>query len=162
MFVDWSVLIISCSILLLFLELKVPVEYVKEPNFVSKPIHQTLGSVGSDLFSTAKYSLVPMKPTLVNCGLSIKIPIGYFGLVSGRSPLALKGIFAHVGIIDNDYRNCICVILLNLNAVPYNIEQGDRIGQLTLVKFVQAAFQEVLSINSDSLERIGGFGSTGR
>ena len=103
-----------------------------------------------------------MKPTLVNCGLSIKIPIGYFGLVSGRSSLAWKGIFAHVGIIDNDYRSCICVILLNLNAVPYNIEKGDRIGQLTLVKFVQAAFQEILSINSDSLERIGGFGSTGR
>ena len=147
--------------ILYFLEFKVPVEYVKEANFVSKPIYQTSGSVGSDLFSTAKYLLLPMKPTLVNCGLSVKIPRGYFGLISGRSSLALKGVIAHVGIIDNDYRACICVILLNINSDKYNIEIGDRIGQLTLVKFDQAAFQEVVSINAESVERIGGFGSTG-
>ena len=118
------------------------VEYVKEADFISEPIYQTDGSVGSDLFSTEKYSLFSMKPTLVNCGFSIKIPIGYFGLVSGRSSLALKGVLAHVGIIDDDYRNCVCIILMNLNADPYNIEIGDRIGQITLVKFVQAAFQK--------------------
>ena len=83
------------------------VEYVQEANFISAPIHQTNGSVGSDLFSTANYSLLSMKPSLVNCGFSVKIPIGYFGLVSGRSSLALKGFFAHVGIIDNDYRNYV-------------------------------------------------------
>ena len=138
------------------------VDYVKEANFISKPTHQTIGSVGSDLFSNAQYSLFPMKPSLVNCGLSIKIPIGYFGLVFGRSSLVLKGVFAHVGIIDNDYRKSICVILMNLNTDPYKIEIGDRIGQLTLVKFSQADFQEVLSIKSESLQRIGGFGSTGR
>ena len=131
-------------------------------NFVSKSIYQTSDSVGSDLFSTAKYLLLLMKPTLVNCGLSIKIPSGYFGLISGRSSLALKGVIAHVGIIDNDYRACICVILLNINSDKYNIEIGDRIGQLTLVKFDQAAFQGVVSINAESVERIGGFGSTGR
>ena len=103
-----------------------------------------------------------MKPTLVNCGFSIKISRRYFGLISGRSSLALKGIIAHVGIIDNDYRACICVILLNINSDSYKIEIGDRIGQLTFVKFDQAAFQEVASINAESVERIGDFGSTGR
>ena len=136
------------------------VDYVKEANFISKPTHQTIGSVGSDLFSNAQYSLFPMKPSLVNCGLSIKIPIGYFGLVFGRSFLVLKGVFAHVRIIDN--KKSIWVILMNLNTDPYKIEIGDRIGQLTLVKFSQADFQEVLSIKSESLQRIGGFGSTGR
>ena len=139
-----------------------PVEYVKEANFVSEPIYQTKGSVGSDLFSTAKYLLLPMKPTLVNCCFSIKIPRGYFGLVSGRSSMALKGIITHLGIIDNDYRACICVILLNINSDTYNIEIGDRVGQLTIVKFDQVVFQEVASINAESVERIGGFGSTGR
>ena len=148
--------------MLYFLEFKVPIEYVKEANFESKPTYQTSGSVGSDLFSTAKYLLSPMKPTLVNCGLSVKIPRGYFGLISGKSALALKGVIAHVGIIDNDYRACICVILLNMNSDKYNIEIGDRIGQLTLVKYYQAVFEEVISFNAESLERFGGFGSTGK
>ena len=139
-----------------------PVESVKEANFLSKPTYQTSGSVGSDLFSTAKYLLSPIKPTLVNCRLSVKIPRGYLGLISGRSSLALKGVIAHQGIIDNDYRGCICVILINMNFDRYNIEIGDRIGQLTLVKDDRADFKEVISFNAESLERVGGFGSTGK
>ena len=139
-----------------------PAEYVKEANFLSKPTYQTAGSVGSDLFSTAKYLFSPIKPTLVNCGFFVKIPRGYFGLISGRSSLALKGVLAHQCIIDNDYRGCICVILINMNYDRYNIEIGDRIGQLALVKYDQAAFEEVVSFNVESLERVGGFGSTGK
>ena len=133
MFITWSVLIISCSILIiLFLEFKVPIDFVKEANFVSTPTHS--GSVGNDLFLTKKYSLSQIRPTLVNCGLSVRIPEGYFGLISGRSSLALKGVIVHTGIIDNDYRGCVSVILINLNVHNYEIEIGDRIGQLTLVK----------------------------
>ena len=65
---------------MLFLEFKVPIEFVKDANFVSTPTHQTSGSVGSDLFSTQKYSLSPIRPTLISCGLCVKIPEGYFGL----------------------------------------------------------------------------------
>ena len=145
------------------LEFKVPIEFVKDANFVSTPTHQTSGSVGSDLFSTQKYSLSPIRPTLSNCGLCVKIPEGYFGLISGRPSLALKGVIVHLGIIDNDYRGCVCVILINLNFDNYNIEIGDRIGQLTLAKYDKAVFKEVLNFNTESLlERIGGFGSTGK
>ena len=85
-----------------------PIEFVKDANFVSRLTHQTTGSVGIDLFSTKNYSLSPIRPTLVNCGLSVNIPEGYFGLISGRSSLALKGVTAPVGIIDNDYKGCVC------------------------------------------------------
>ena len=103
-----------------------------------------------------------MRATLVSCGVSIEIPSRYFGLVSGRSSMALKGIFAHVGIIDNDYRKPIGVILINLTSDSYNIGKGDRIGQMTFLKFSQFAFQEVSNISSLPVERKGGFGSTGR
>ena len=139
-----------------------PIDFVKEANFVSTPTHQTSGSVGNDLFSTKKYSLSQIKPTLVNCGLSVRIPEGYFGLISGRSSLALKGVIAHTGIIDNDYRGCVCVILINFNVHNYEIKVGDRIGQLTLVKYDKVVFKEVLNFNFESLERVGGFGPTGK
>ena len=102
-----------------------------------------------------------MKATMVSCGLSIEIPSGYFGLVSGRSSMALKGIFTHVGIIDNGYRLPIAVILINLNANSYEIEKGDRIGQMSFLKFTQAAFKQVRNISSQFVERKSGFGSTG-
>ena len=140
-----------------------PIDFVKDANFVSPPTHRTSGSVGSDLFSTKNYSLSSIRPALINYGLSVKIPEGYFVLISGRSSLALKGVIAHLGIIDNDCRGCVCVILINLNFDNYNIEVGDRIGQLTLVKYDKAVFKEVLNFNSESLlERVGGFGSTGK
>ena len=147
---------------MLFLEFKMPIEFVKDANFLSTPTHQTSSSVGSDLFSTQKYSLSPIRPTLISCGLCVKIPEGYFGLISGRSSLALKGVIVHLGIIDNNYRGCVCVILINLNFDNY-IEIGDRIGQLTLAKYDKAVFKEVLNFNAESLlERASGFGSTGK
>ena len=135
--------------------------YAKESDFVSEPIYKTKGSVGSDLFSVSKHTVSPMKATVVSCGLSIKIPSGYFGLVSGRSSMALKGIFTHVGIIDNDYRLPIAVILINLTSDKYVIEKGYRIGQISFLKFTQMNFNHVSKISSQFVERKSGFGSTG-
>ena len=137
------------------------IDYAKESDFVSEPIYKTKGSVGSDLFSVSKHTLLPMKATMISCGLSIKIPSGYFGLVSGRSSMALKGIFTHVGIIDNNYRLPIAIILINLNSDNYEIEKGDRIGQISFLKFTQMNFNHVSNISSQFVERKGGFGSTG-
>ena len=137
------------------------IDYAKEGDFVSEPIYKTKGSVGSDLFSVSKHTLLPMKATMISCGLSIKIPSRYFGLVSGRSSMALKGIFTHVGIVDNDYRFPIGVILINLNESSYKIEKGDRIGQISFLKFSQANFKQVSEMSSQFVERKGGFGSTG-
>ena len=107
--------------------------------------------------------LKPIKPTLINCGLCIKIPKGYFGLVSGGSSLALKGVITHTGIIDNDYRGFVCVLLINLNFEKYTINIGDRIGQLTLVKYTKGDFKEFFQFSDlDSIERKGGFGATGK
>ena len=46
-----------------------------------------------------------------------------------------------------------------MNFDKFNIEIGDRIGQLTLVKYDKAVFKEVSNFNDESLERVGGFGS---
>ena len=97
--------------------------------------------------------------------MRVKIPEGYFGLISGRSSLALKGVIARVGIIDNDYRSGVCVILINLNFDQYHIEIGDRIGQLTLAKYHRVFFKEVSNFTAESfgsVKRLGGFVSTGK
>ena len=71
-----------------------------------------------------------MKATMISCGLSIEILVWY--------QVDLLCIFTHVGIIDNDYRLPIAVILINLNSDNYEIEKGDRIGQISFSKFTHS------------------------
>ena len=102
--------------------------------------------------------------------MSINIPNGYFGLVTGRSSIALKGIVTHVGIIDKDFFGSAKVILTNSGCCPqYSIMQGDRIGQITLCKYSKANWIENDSFkakvtewnNSTARDKHIGFGSTG-
>jgi dUTP pyrophosphatase len=52
------------------------------------------------------------------------------------------------------------VILLNLGARPYEIEQGDRIAQMIVARYETVEW----SVNSlgESARGAGGFGSSGR
>ena len=102
---------------------------------------------------------------LVDVDLNMRIPKGYCGLVTGRSSVALKGIHTHVGIVDNDYRGLVCIALTNIGCYPqFDIREGDRIAQTSLVKYDKARWNEVKSfesLNYGPNVRSGGFGSTG-
>ncbi len=80
-----------------------------------------------------------------------------------RSGLAFKNgvtVLNTPGTIDADYRGEIGVILVNLSADDFNINDGDRIAQLVIAKYETAIWEEVE--NLDETERgEGGFGSSG-
>lgn len=81
-----------------------------------------------------------------------------------RSGLALRHGISMVntpGTIDSDYRGEIGVILINLGSEAFDIQPGDRIGQLVITPIVQADFFEVTSLEETD-RGDGGFGSTGR
>ena len=106
------------------------VEFARNAPNALKPLHLTSGSVVSDLFSTLKKTLSLGETAAIDCSLSINIPNGYFGLVTGRSSIALKDIVTHVGIIDQNFFGSAKVILTNVGCCPqYSIMQGHRIGQ---------------------------------
>ena len=142
------------------------VDLVVRSKLAQVPKQATSGSVGCDLFSADNYILYRNKAILIDCALHMQIPTGYCGLISGRSSFALCGILTHVGIIYNDYCGTIGVILINVACFPtYEIKKGNRIGQITLLRFEKASFNEVLDFqmkNYGGKLRIGGFGSTGR
>ena len=64
------------------------------------------------------------------------------------------------GTVDADYRGEIGVILVNLSAVDFKIEDGERIAQLVIAKHERAEWVEVQELNETSRGE-GGFGSTG-
>lgn len=90
------------------------------------------------------------------------LPQGYEAQVRPRSGLAIKSVSVlnSPGTIDADYRGEINVILVNLSAEEFVIEDGERIAQMVIARHEQAEWEEVEVL--DETERgAGGFGHTG-
>lgn len=129
------------------------------------PAYATALSAGMDLRANLSepVTLAPLQRCLIPTGLYIALPAGYEAQVRPRSGLALKKgvtVLNSPGTIDADYRGEICVILINLSAEPFVIEDGERIAQMVIARHEQATWQEVETL--DETERgAGGFGHTG-
>jgi dUTP pyrophosphatase len=116
-----------------------------------------------DVLSAEDVTLEPGARHAVATGLALAIPAGYEIQVRPRSGLALKhGISVPntPGTIDSDYRGELKIILINHGTEPFAIARGDRVAQLVLAPVVQAAWNEVASLDSTT-RGAGGFGSTG-
>lgn len=89
------------------------------------------------------------------------IPSGYYGRVAPRSGLAVKHfIDVGAGVIDEDYRGPLGVVLFNHGQNDFAVKKGDRIAQLLLEKIATPDIEVVEDL--DETERgAGGFGSTG-
>lgn len=130
------------------------------------PAYATALSAGMDIRANLDepMTLAPMQRCLVPTGLYIALPEGYEAQVRPRSGLAIKKgvtVLNSPGTIDADYRGEIRVILVNLSAEPFVIEDGERIAQLVIARHEQAAWQAVETL--DETERgAGGFGHTGK
>ena len=72
-------------------------------------------AAGLDLYSPVSGMIEPSQRLLVPLDISIELPKGTFGHILPRSGLALKnGIHVGAGVIDEDYRGNVGVLLFNL------------------------------------------------
>lgn len=143
------------------------VERIDRPQVLitgTPPEYQNPGDAGMDLVSTETVTLEPGARVLVPTGVSIALPQGYVGLVTPRSGLALKHGISMVnspGVIDAGYRGEIGLILWNTDlSNAFTINEGDRIGQLLIMRVAEAQMIQVDSLPGSS-RGMGGFGSTG-
>jgi dUTP pyrophosphatase len=104
-----------------------------------------------------------MQRCLVPTGLFIALPAGYEAQVRPRSGLAIKKgitVLNSPGTIDADYRGEVGVILINLSAEDFVINDGERIAQMVIARHEQVEWQPVEVL--DETERgAGGFGHSG-
>ena len=123
------------------------------------------GDAGYDLHAAEPVTLGPGERAVVGTGIALAIPDGHAGLVLPRSGLAFKHGIALVnapGLIDSGYRGELRVLLLNTDREsPFDVEPGDRIAQLVVVR-VEALELEELEVLEETARGAGGFGSTGR
>ena len=129
------------------------------------PQYATPLSAGMDLRANldAPITLKPLQRCLIPTGLYIALPDGYEAQIRPRSGLALKKgitLLNTPGTIDADYRGEIGVILVNLSAEDFVVEDGERIAQMVIAQYEKAEWTEVEIL--DETERgAGGFGHTG-
>jgi dUTP pyrophosphatase len=130
------------------------------------PAYETAHAAGMDLraFVQEEITIKPLQRILIPTGLQIELPIGYEAQIRPRSGLAYKhgiGIVNSPGTIDADYRGEIKVLLVNLSAVDFVINNGDRIAQMVIAKHETVSWENV-SILSDTDRGEGGYGHTGK
>ena len=131
------------------------------------PSAATALSAGMDLrawLPEGPLTLQPLARALVPTGLFVELPAGYECQVRPRSGLALKRgltVLNTPGTIDADYRGEVGVILVNLDAEPQTIADGDRIAQMVVARHETVEWRPVEALD-DSDRGAGGFGHTGR
>jgi len=131
--------------------------------------HHTEGSAGLDITTNESFSLEPHETKLVRTGIKIAIPKGKVGMIVPRSSLGLTGVTIpnSPGIIDEDYRGEVKVILFNSSDETRVFSDGDRIAQLVLIGYDKVILSPVTKSvwknhYSNTKRGEGGFGSTGK
>ncbi len=134
-------------------------------NKVVLPKYETEGSSGLDLAAHINESIEikPGSTAIIPTGLAVSIPKNFEIQIRPRSGLAAKNqlsVLNTPGTIDADYRGELKVILINLGAKNFLVENGTRIAQMVLCPIVKANLKEVKTLE-DTERGSGGFGSTG-
>lgn len=130
------------------------------------PQYETPLSAGLDLrayLPDGPIELAPLQRALIPTGLYIELPEGHEAQVRPRSGLAIKKgitVLNSPGTIDADYRGQVCVVLINLSADPFLIQDGERIAQMVVARHEQAQWEPVKEL-TETERGTGGFGHTG-
>ena len=110
--------------------------------------------------NSLEYEIKPGERILVKTGIKVAIPAGNYGHISGRSGLAMKhGLQPLAGIIDENYRDEIGVVLINFGSKSYKITKNERIAQMIIKPYTKVDVEYVNSL--DLTNRDAGFGSSG-
>lgn len=152
--------------------IKTEVKYLKLPHYIENPVNLTYSTPSAVCFDICA---AISEPLVIKASERFGVPTGVVLIaepplwfrVDSRSGLALKnGIIAIGGIIDNDYRGELKIILLNTSKEDYIVHLGDKIAQVELPFPYQAEFKEISKAEfeklADTSRGVGGFGSSGR
>lgn len=129
---------------------------------VELPVYGSTKAAGCDFVSPVDEIVPARGRVLIKTGLKMVIPTGFRLRLHSRSGLSLKhGIEVGAGLIDEDYRQEIGIVLYNHSDVDYIVKRGDRIAQGCVEHYYQASFEEGAVPDKDQeSNRVGGFGST--
>jgi len=131
---------------------------LNEGAFAPERKHPT--DAGLDLKTPVDVFIHPKDRAFVDTGIHVELPANTVGMVKSRSGLNKNYGVQCEGVIDENYRGAIGVVLYNHSDKPVTFNKGDRIGQLVILPCIYEDVELVDKLgNTDRGE--GGFGSTG-
>ena len=130
--------------------------WVKDKGDTYLPNRAKYNDAGSDVRALGSFTVSPYSVSKIPLGFGVQIPDGYMGLLLPRSGLNSRGITVLFSPIDSGYRGELAINVYNTTNEPYEIEEGDKIGQLVIVPCVISDFVWELGEERGT----NGFGST--
>ena len=106
------------------------------------PTKGSSSAAGYDLYSAYDYVVPARGKVLAKTDIQVKVPHGTYGRVAPRSGLAWKNhIDIGAGVVDEDYRGNVGVVMFNHADKEFVIKTGDRIAQLVCEKICYPELQ---------------------
>jgi dUTP pyrophosphatase len=140
---------------------KIKVKKLHEQGQLPRYAHTgPFGDLAADLYAAEGTTIASGATAAVSTGVAMEFPSTHGALVEDRSGLAMRGVTTLAGVIDPGYRGEIKVVMANLGAAAIEIQAGDRIAQLRIVRRIEAEFEEVAEL-VEATRGVKGFGSTG-
>lgn len=120
--------------------MKIKIRYFGEDG--RKPQRMHYNDAGADVYSPISLSIAPGETRTIGLGFGLELPDGLAGFIMVRSSMAKNGIDCKLPPIDSGYRGEIHAVIYNGSDRWFNINKGNRIGQLVILPVVLAEFTE--------------------
>lgn len=135
---------------------------VRLADWAYMPERAHYNDAGADLRTPIAFTLKAHDSAVIDTGVAMQIPDGYFGKMESKSGLNIKhGIVTTGGVIDSGFRGTIIVRLFNESDTDYQFAKGDKITQIVIQPCLLSDFHQVSEL--DPAERgTNGYGSSGR
>ena len=113
-------------------------------------------AAGLDLYSAYNLTVPAQGLVSVVTDLQLVVPEGFYGRIAPRSGLALHHhIDIGAGVIDEDYRGNVTVILFNYSDKVFVINRGDRVAQLICEKVYYSVLEEEEKVSAGKAVELG-------
>lgn len=118
--------------------------------------------VGIDLYSNENVRIPGRGHKAISTGVAMAIEEGFYGQIKERSGMSVRTpLGVKAGVIDNDYRGEVKVVLQNISDFPHDIKKGDKFAQLVIRRQEDVKMQIVDEFTEAETERgEKGFGSS--
>ncbi|XP_017153376.1 deoxyuridine 5'-triphosphate nucleotidohydrolase [Drosophila miranda] len=140
---------------------KCVLRFAKLTEHALEPVRGSAKAAGVDLRSAYDVVVPARGKAIVKTDLQVQVPEGSYGRVAPRSGLAVKNfIDVGAGVVDEDYRGNLGVVLFNHSDTDFEVKVGDRIAQFICERIF---YPELVMVDKleDTERGEDGFGSTG-
>lgn len=120
---------------------------------------------GIDFRTPEPFTLHAGEQRIIDTGVAVQIPIGYYGKMESKSGLMVNhGVICLGGVIDSGFRGSIKVRMWNTWQEDYTFEKGDKLVQMVLIP--TPLLEPLESVGKLGASQSGrdenGYGSSGR